>query len=536
MAEPAPPSPEQLTQQLDVYASTPGSSDQLVQLLRPPRLGLRSTPSLRSIYGAYAPVWPALALVWEVEAEKLAADDKASIPAVLALAAFLVSLCTQESHNQAKAVMHVEPHLRKVLLAASSLFNLEDSSYTDMTRVCCQALANLVTGNEAVANTYFSQRLQLEESDNLIQRLLASPDHGTLQAVLIFLLNSVHGSHDRALLLGTSKAGAAVLDRLMTIVGVLFEDETPDGIAHEEFQSDIFELSFAIVQQLIKLKAFAQTYEDHALMPGFAISPTLVTLLKFLDGHLSLAGQATSHSVLSLAPFLIRQLVYLSSFLIDEGAERVKNAADAATFQGLVLVLHCLCSMGLALEQAERGKEEDCEEEARVEMVKGAEAVVRLLRFSTTLLPPVSARPAPPSMPPPQPSMSSPTATPAPAASGLDLSPESTAAIAQLQRVIVQFLGILAFCPPLTTERPTPPPRVKDAQDRVRESGGLELLLSMCQIDERNTTMREHALFAIRNLLKRNQASQDYVDAMKPQYRVGPNGELLDLPPPLRTQ
>ena len=84
------------------------------------------------------------------------------------------------------------------------------------------------------------------------------------------------------------------------------------------------------------------------------------------------------------------------------------------------------------------------------------------------------------------------------------------------------------------------------------------------------TAMREHALFAVRNLLKSNKASQDYVcvpapfpslpsfhlppprirtsleleideikrnrDALKPQYRVGDNGELLDLPPPLRQE
>lgn len=128
--------------------------------------------------------------------------------------------------------------------------------------------------------------------------------------MLIFLLNSIHGSRERAcvaplctsldqvelttlvassLLLGTGKAGAAILDRLMTIVSVLFEDETAEGIASEEFHSDIFQLScvsfptfapltqteltrcahvsrsFAIVQQLIELEAFAPAYEEHAL-------------------------------------------------------------------------------------------------------------------------------------------------------------------------------------------------------------------------------------------------------------------------------
>ena len=106
----------------------------------------------------------------------------------------------------------------------------------------------------------------------------------------------------------------------------------------------------------------------------------------------------------------------------------------------------------------------------------------------------------------------------------------------------------------------------------------------MCQIDERNpsalrshvsmlslphadslsgwiprrSAMREHALFTIRNLLKNNQENQDFVcvlslavcarttslelikhhgvrsEALKPQYRIGQNGELMDLPPALR--
>lgn len=105
-----------------------------------------------------------------------------------------------------------------------------------------------------------------------------------------------------------------------------------------------------------------------------------------------------------------------------------------------------------------------------------------LLGFSTTLLPPVSARPAHPPATSPSSSAAPPAAPPAAAA------PESTAAVAQLQRTLVQFLGIVAFAPPLTTARPTPPERVRRTQDKVRDRGGLELLLSMCQMDERNTS------------------------------------------------
>lgn len=103
--------------------------------------------SHRSTYGSYPPLWPALAAAWDIEAARLASDDKDSIPAILALAAFLLSLCTQSPDNQQHAVSvpsvpstrrrtltpcsssssnHIEPSLRQVLLAASSLFNLED--------------------------------------------------------------------------------------------------------------------------------------------------------------------------------------------------------------------------------------------------------------------------------------------------------------------------------------------------------------------------------------------------------------------------
>lgn len=65
--------------------------------------------------------------------------------------------------------------------------------------------------------------------------------------------------------------------------------------------------------------------------------------------------------------------------------------------------------------------------------------------------------------------------------------------------------------------------------------------------------LREHALFAIRNILHRNQANQDLVyvfssrfvefeidevcsnrAGMTPEYLVGADGALRDLPPALR--
>jgi hypothetical protein len=45
------------------------------------------------------------------------------------------------------------------------------------------------------------------------------------------------------LLLVTSKAGSAILDRMLVLVALLFEGETPEGIANEDFTSDVFAIS-----------------------------------------------------------------------------------------------------------------------------------------------------------------------------------------------------------------------------------------------------------------------------------------------------
>lgn len=72
-------------------------------------------------------------------------------------------------------------------------------------------------------------------------------------------------------------------------------------------------------------------------------------LLKFLDGYLS--APSSSPTPLNLASpeltlFLLSTFVSLSTTLLDE--TRAKDSRDAAVFQGLVLLLHCLVSIGLA--------------------------------------------------------------------------------------------------------------------------------------------------------------------------------------------
>lgn len=56
-------------------------------------------------------------------------------------------------------------------------------------------------------------------------------------------------------------------------------------------------------------------------------------------------------------------------------------------------------------------------------------------------------------------------------------------ALGQLKRSCVRLLGVVSF-------------EQEEAQRRVRESGGLGLLLGMCQIDDTNLSASNLSLFA----------------------------------------
>ncbi|GAA5886335.1 hypothetical protein JCM16303_002502 [Sporobolomyces ruberrimus] len=531
------------------------------QAVRSARLTLRSTPEIRKEYGRARGFWEALARVWSEQAKKLEQDDRDVVPIVQALAAFLIGLTSADAYNQLQALAHIEPHLRSILSTSSSLFHLEDSLYQPMTRTCCQALANLVTSNPTACSTYFPERLQAEESDLLLQRLLATPDEATLQAVLIFLLNAIHSDPGRALLLGTSRAGSAILDRIMILVSATYDNDSQANPAPTSLEgSDLFGLSFSIMKQIIEQGAFPQTYSEHKLLPGFLVSPTLIVFLKYLDGylssHLSSPEPLALSTSLSVIPFLQAQLALLAAHLLDKGE---RERSDALGFQGVVLILHALCEIGLGFERHfQRESEEEAERsnetvkaEGNAKLSGSVELVVRLLHYSSSSIPGVSARPTPDSsrriseIDP-----ENPASIPRPATApihddticGQVDHPESTApgsaGFQQLKLICVKFLGIVTFQPFNSASgrrfRRDRMAVVEAIQDEIRESGGLGLLLGMCQIDGRNPTLREHALLAIRNILKNNLRNQEYIDNMKPQYKVGEDGSLLDLPPPLR--
>ena len=103
-----------------------------------------------------------------------------------------------------------------------------------------------------------------------------------------------------------------------------------------------------------------------------------------------------------------------------------------------------------------------------------------------------------------------------------------------LKRDLVRLLGVLCN-------------GLKAVQDRARDCGGIEVVMNLCVVDERNpckeplfclnfavhphTDLREHAIFTLHCLLEDNQENQAVVDAIQPDGQWDQDGVLQN---PLR--
>mmetsp|Transcript_31178 Transcript_31178/g.44810 ORF Transcript_31178/g.44810 Transcript_31178/m.44810 type:complete len:114 (-) Transcript_31178:27-368(-) len=63
-------------------------------------------------------------------------------------------------------------------------------------------------------------------------------------------------------------------------------------------------------------------------------------------------------------------------------------------------------------------------------------------------------------------------------------------------------------------------PGCKDAQDQLRDSGGLAIVLSNCFTDFNNPFAREWALVCIRNACEGNSLNQAYIESLQPEKKL----------------
>ncbi|EIW67301.1 hypothetical protein M231_01611 [Tremella mesenterica] len=392
-----------------------------------------------------------------------------------------------------------EPAIRKLLFHITTFTRIEGPLFFPLQIVLTQLLSNLLSPTSlGVGERFVDTHLTLYQSgkrdDDVIIRLLDSRDVGVNLVTLHFVANLTRRSRRR---FGTLWEGVG-LSWTSKILARL-----DDWLILHDGR---FDVAYTLFRPIFEFSLQQHAYTSLASPPE-PITPSQTVLLKLIDHYLSSPHPNRSPSPHCYFIDLYKNLSEYSLASLQSGKD---DARLPKVFEGLILVLEGLCSIGLACqERSDRRKsgnqqvqdKEGGEEELIGLLRKNETGVIRLLiellkQLETFL--------------PRRKHSSQQTDT-------TKLNEEQIRPITLLKRNLVRLVGILTF-------------ESIQTSDLVREYGGVHLLLSMTEVDELNPYLREHALFAVRNLMFHNPQNQQIIQQMNPVGVLGPNGELLPVP------
>ncbi|KAF5355327.1 hypothetical protein D9758_006039 [Tetrapyrgos nigripes] len=469
----------------------------------------------------------------------------------VSLSRFIRNLVAAVPANQNKA-FESEPDIRRLLHYYTSWTSMEDQDAVLAARILTQTLANIITGNNALMSTLWETYLNLPEDQVVLMRLMLSRDDRTLVAAMTLVKNCIADSRTRAKMLTRTTIGSRLCVSLLDNMVKLYEaDEGSDG-------GKAFDTGYEIFTRIFEAGLLPELY-SRLNIEGEIVTPHQTTLLKLLDSYLQSTPVLTSSpnpkvktTHVKLTPMLTKCFFGLSSYaqtairraLRPSEAELVSPTASPISLptphshniflpaeldvmlpkvcEAIVLVTQCMVSIILASEDArvspdpELGPVESLQDyfnnQNSSDGVGLVENLIGLLRLLDRFLPRIN--------------FGKPVETPRNTSSRShedcstsQPSPQQPGSLgfSYLKRDLVRLLGILCH------ERLA-------VQDRVRSCSGIEVVLNLCVVDERNPYLREHAIFALHNLLEGNAANQAVVDEIKPLGQWDENGVLVDSP------
>ncbi|KAJ7746864.1 spinocerebellar ataxia type 10 protein domain-containing protein [Mycena maculata] len=447
------------------------------------------------------------------------------------LARFTRNLVAGVPRNQMKAFEN-EPSIRRLLHYYTSWSSMQDEEAILVARVLAQALANLITGNDILVPKLWNTYMNLPEDQVVIIRLLSSPDPRTLLASLILVLNCVNGSRTRIKMLTRTVAGVRICVSLLDNMVQLYDAEDGSEGARA------FDIGYEIFSRVMATDLVPSLF-SRLSMPDEIITPHQTTLLKLVDSYLQSARLSPVPTTpqgtplyAKLRPMLAKTFFSLSTYAQTSirNSLGIAFASDSDPFtprpqappdwtevafeppssldvmlpkvsEALVLVTQCIVTITLessdtddhppVLEQnsQEFFNEATCADQGIVESLTG------LLRLLDLFLPRINFGKPP--------------------GGGVGDGNTDGTGFSYLKRDLVRLLGILCH-------------GTKAVQDRARLCGGIEVVMNLCVIDERNPYLREHAIFTLHNLLKRNPENQAVVEAIKPSGTWDDDGVLRE--------
>ncbi|CAE6533478.1 unnamed protein product [Rhizoctonia solani] len=425
------------------------------------------------------------------------------------LARLTGNLAVKCGNNQTWIARDCEPHMRYVVHFLTSWYYTEEIPDRSMAKAIARCLSNVVTENEETSRVIWTKYMSLPEKDNVITRLLQYPDRQTLIATLVFILNSLSTNPNQSLSTATKSGGRAICVSLL---------EMADRVYENDQENDMLQLIFNIFIQLFEGGGLTSLYQNLQSQDG-AISPHQITLLKLLDGYVDTKPAAYRDN--TFLPFFLTTT--LSTLLQTTKSWTTVDSSSEAEFSpneslplvsaATVLVSQML-STTLMAEQTAWEKSTDKQVAGRpiLNTLRDpsnafVELIIDVLRRLDELLPRIQF------------GVAKSTVAGAGAGAGTPLPDRESLPASRFQfqkRDLVRLLGILVHDDP-------------DVQTRVREAGGVQLILGLCAIDENNPFIREHALFALRNLLHKNSENQRIVHEMEPMGKIDENGMLTGI-------
>ncbi|KAF7309646.1 Ataxin-10-like protein [Mycena indigotica] len=506
------------------------SVSSLAAILEPITTELAQSKPLRERLGEKELIWSDLRKLWhdlsraqltfwdnDDSDDETVADQEKQKQSTLrllsaSLARFTRNLVAGVPRNQIEAFEN-EPSIRRLLHYYTSWSFLEDQEALLVARVLSQALANLVSGNDKLASKLWSSYMNLPEDQVVLIRLLASPDPRTLVAALIVILSCIDGSRTRIKMLTRTAIGVRVCICLLDdMVKIYDAEESTD-------EAQAFDIGYGIFSRIMDADLVPSLFGRLGVKDE-VITPHQTTLLKLVDSYLQSASMSTAPATplgtplySKLRPMLAKSFFTLSTYAQNSIRDSLSpSPAQLGSLdvmlpkacEALVLVAQCILTVTLGSSVGIEQSSQDYFNEARAGAVGLVESLTgksfQLLRLLDIFLPRINFGKPVPDAGRAQPS---------------NVGGDGSTGFNYLKRDLVRLLGILCH-------------ENKAVQDRARQCGGIEVVMNLCVVDERNPYLREHAIFTLHNLLDGNAENQAVVDSIQPSGKWDDNGVLVD--------
>ncbi|KAF7294489.1 Ataxin-10-like protein [Mycena kentingensis (nom. inval.)] len=534
---------------------SPSSASALAVTLEPVTTQLAQNKSLRERLGNDDTLWNHLQKLWhdlsraqltfwdndDSDDEDNAAEQEKQKQASLrmlsaSLARFTRNLVAGVPHNQAKA-FETEPSIRRLLHYYTSWSFLEDPEG----RHCPEEPADLKPRQPFLLAAFYLRRWQILSLETMrsspnsgahtcvfqrikscsCARLLASPDPRTLLAALILILNCVEGSRPRIKMLTRTVIGVRICICLLDNMVKLYEAEEGTDEARA------FDIGYTIFSKIMGVDLVPSLF-NRLEVADEIITPHQTTLLKLIDSYLQSASMSQVPTTpqgtplySKLRPMLSKTFFVLSEYAqtsirtslnLGKGTPTTTNSESSLgsldvmlpkACEALVLVTQCIVTVILGGAGMEQPSQEYFNE-AKSGDTGILESLTELLRLLDLFLPRINF-----GKPVTDPGRTQPTSVGVGDANSK--AHVNDTGFNYLKRDLVRLLGILCH-------------ENKAVQDRARLCGGIEAVMNLCVVDERNPYLREHAILALHNLLQGNPENQAVVDSIQPSGKWDDNG------------